>query len=122
AVEGGSTLANALSSHPEVFNPIYINMVRAGETGGILDQVLDRLATQQEKDAEIVGKVKSASIYPGVVFSFTMIVFIFLMTVIVPKLSSIFEQMGANLPIYTKIMLAISHALIHDGIIIGAVA
>jgi type IV pilus assembly protein PilC len=122
AVEGGSTLANALAAHPEVFGPIYINMVRAGETGGILDQVLDRLATQQEKDAEIVGKVKSASIYPGVVFSFTMIVFIFLMTVIVPKLSAIFQQMGANLPVYTKIMLAISHALVHDGIIIAIVA
>lgn len=124
AVEGGSTLANAMASHPEVFGPIYINMVRAGETGGILDQVLDRLATQQEKDAEIVGKVKSASIYPGVVFSFTMIVFIFLMTVIVPKLSTIFEQMGANLPVYTKIMLAISHTLVHQGVFmaVGAAA
>ncbi|MDB5179168.1 MAG: Type fimbrial assembly protein PilC [Patescibacteria group bacterium] len=113
-VEGGSTLANALASHPEVFNAIYVNMVKAGEVGGILDQVLDRLATQQEKDAEIISKVRSAMIYPGVITTATVGAFFFLMTVIVPKLSSIFEDAGATLPIYTKIMLAISHFLVHD--------
>lgn len=111
-VEGGATLANALATHPEVFNPIYVNMVKAGEAGGILDQVLDRLATQQEKDAEVVSKVRSAMIYPGVITTATVGAFIFLMTVIVPKLSSIFQDAGANLPIYTKIMLAISDFLV----------
>jgi type IV pilus assembly protein PilC len=99
-VEGGATLANALASHPDVFNQIYVNMVKAGETGGILDQVLDRLATQQEKDAEIVSKVKSAMIYPGVITTATVGAFFFLMTVIVPKLSSIFKDAGAKLPLY----------------------
>ena len=113
-VEGGATLANALAAHPEVFNAIYVNMVKAGEVGGILDQVLDRLATQQEKDAEIVSKVKSAMIYPSVITVATVSAFIFLMTVIVPKLSSIFEDAGADLPIYTKVMLAISSFLVHD--------
>ncbi|HEY6736488.1 MAG TPA: type II secretion system F family protein [Candidatus Saccharimonadia bacterium] len=113
-VEGGATLANALSAHPDVFNPIYVNMVKAGEVGGILDQVLDRLATQQEKDAEIVSKVKSAMIYPSVITVATVSAFVFLMTVIVPKLSSIFEDAGAQLPIYTKAMLAISHFLVAD--------
>ncbi|HVQ44048.1 MAG TPA: type II secretion system F family protein [Candidatus Saccharimonadia bacterium] len=113
-VEGGSTLASALAVHPEVFNPIYVNMVKAGETGGILDQVLDRLATQQEKDAEVVSKVRSAMIYPAVITTATVSAFFFLMTVIVPKLSSIFEDAGAQLPIYTKIMLAISHFLVND--------
>ncbi len=123
-VEGGGTLASALASHPEVFNAIYVNMVKAGETGGILDQVLDRLATQQEKDAEVVSKVRSAMIYPAVITTATVSAFFFLMTVIVPKLSSIFEDAGAALPWYTKAMLAISGFLVHDWFIVigGAVA
>ena len=125
-VEGGSTLANALSAHPDVFSNIYVNMVKAGETGGILDQVLDRLATQLEKDAEIVSKVKSAMIYPSVITVATFSAFFFLMTVIVPKLASIFADAGASLPIYTKIMLAISSFMVHQwylliGGIVGAV-
>ncbi len=121
-VEGGATLANALAAHPDVFDQIYVNMVKAGEVGGILDQVLDRLAIQQEKDAEIVGKVKSAMIYPAVITTATVSAFFFLMTVIVPKLSSIFEDAGANLPVYTKIMLAISGFLVKDWfIVIGGV-
>ena len=122
-VEGGATLSNAMASHPDVFSQIYVNMVKAGEAGGILDQVLDRLAIQQEKDAEIVSKVKSAMIYPAVITTATVSAFFFLMTVIVPKLSSIFEETGAKLPIYTRIMLWISHALVKDGIfiIIGGV-
>jgi len=114
AVEGGATLANALSMHPEVFSQIYINMVRAGETGGILDQVLERLAVQQEKDAEIVSKVKSAMIYPGVITAATVAAFFFLMTVIVPKLAAIFVDSGIALPIYTQIMLSISSFMVHD--------
>lgn len=107
-VEGGSTLAAALGEHPDVFSPIYVNMVKAGETGGILDQVLDRLATQQEKDAEIISKVKSAMIYPGVVTTATIGAFFFLMTVIVPKLGDIFANVGGTLPVYTEVMLKVS--------------
>jgi type IV pilus assembly protein PilC len=114
SVEGGSTLAAALATHPDVFNGIYVNMVKAGEAGGILDQVLERLAIQQEKDAEVVSKVRSAMIYPAVITTATVSAFFFLMTVIVPKLSSIFDNVGASLPIYTKIMLAISKFLVHD--------
>lgn len=113
-VEGGSTLGNALAAHPKVFNNIYVNMVRAGETGGILDDVLDRLATQQEKDAEIVSKVKSAMIYPGVITVATISAFFFLMTGIVPKLASIFKDTSAQIPIYTQIMLAISDFMVHQ--------
>lgn len=112
-VEGGSNLANALAAHPDVFNNIYVNMVRAGETGGILDSVLDRLATQQEKDAEIVSKVRGALIYPAVITVATIGAFFFLMTVIVPKLAAIFTDSGITLPIYTQIMLAISAFLVH---------
>lgn len=125
-VEGGSTLAAALAAHPDVFNAIYVNMVKAGESGGILDQVLDRLATQQEKDAEVVSKVRSAMIYPAVITTATVSAFVFLMTVIVPKLSSIFENAGAELPWYTKLMLTISGFLVHDwyimlGVMVAAV-
>ena len=112
-VEGGATLANALAAHPDVFNDIYVNMVRAGETGGILDQVLDRLSTQLEKDAEVVGKVKSAMIYPAVITVATFAAFFFLMTVIVPKLATVFVDGGIALPWYTVAMLDISKFLTH---------
>lgn len=119
-VEGGATLSAALAEHPDIFSDIYINMVKAGETGGLLDQVLERLAVQQEKDAEIVSKVRSAMIYPGVITTVTVGVFIFLMTVIVPNLAGIFEGLGSDLPWYTKLMLNISHVLTHYGIFIAA--
>lgn len=120
-VEGGSTLASAMALHPDVFSPIYVNMVKAGEAGGILDEVLERLAEQQEKDAEIVGKVRGAMIYPGVITTVTIGAFFFLMTVIVPKLGSIFEGLGAKLPIYTVVLLAISKFLVQYGVfVIGA--
>ncbi len=119
-VEGGATLSSALAEHPDVFPSIYINMVKAGEAGGMLDQVLERLATQQEKDAEIVGKVKSAMIYPSVITAVTIGAFVFLMTVIVPKLSAIFEGLGGQLPWYTKLLLLISHSLTSYGIFIAA--
>ena len=117
-VEGGSTLANALEAHPKIFNPIYVNMVRAGETGGILDQVLDRLATQQEKDAAIVSKLKGALTYPGLLFSVAIGVFFLMMTVIVPKLTSVFTQSGTKLPIYTTILIGISHFLVKFAVVI----
>ncbi|HSX14862.1 MAG TPA: type II secretion system F family protein [Candidatus Saccharimonadales bacterium] len=112
-VESGGTLADALAQHPDVFSYVYINMVRAGETGGILDEVLERLATQQEKDAEIVGKVRGAMIYPGVISTVAVFAFFFLMTVIVPKLSVIFKDLGGQLPIYTRILLGISNFMTH---------
>ncbi|HSH31781.1 MAG TPA: type II secretion system F family protein [Candidatus Saccharimonadales bacterium] len=118
-VEGGSALAAALEAHPEVFSSVYINMVKAGETGGILDDVLNRLAIQQEKDAEIVSKVRGAMIYPSVVTSATIAAFVFLMTSIVPKLGTIFEGLGAELPIYTRILLGTSKALTQYGIFIA---
>lgn len=119
-VEGGSTLSDALSQHADIFSEIYINMVRAGETGGMLDDVLDRLATQQEKDAELISRVRGAMIYPAVITSVTIGVFVFLMTVIVPSLANIFEGLGSELPWYTKLMLSISSALTNYGLYILA--
>ncbi len=119
-VEGGGTLSEAMSEFGDIFTPVYINAIKAGEAGGILDQILDRLATQQEKDAEIVSKVRGAMIYPSILLTVTIGAFFFLMTVIVPKLAVVFESLQTGLPIYTRILLGLSKALTHYGVwIIG---
>jgi type IV pilus assembly protein PilC len=121
-VEGGQSLAKAMASHPEVISHVYVSMVRAGETGGILDEVLDRLAEQEEKDAELKSRVKSAMLYPAVVTIATVTAFFFLMIVIVPKLSTIFDDLGTKMPIYTRIMLDMSNFMVNFWYIILAVA
>lgn len=110
-VESGMAFADALEKHPSVFSPIYVNMVRAGEAGGILDEILRKLAIQQEKDAHIRGKFKSAMTYPVILLSITFIVFIGLMVVVMPKLGKIIKDLGgpdAQLPTLTKVLLGIS--------------
>ena len=112
-VESGTSFAESLSKHGAVFSTIYVNMVRAGEAGGILDEILKKLALQQEKDARIRGKFKSAMTYPTVLITITFLVFIGLMTVVVPKIGKIIGDLsGGKLPPLTKAMLAISHFLI----------
>jgi type IV pilus assembly protein PilC len=124
-VEGGMAFADALEKHSEAFNPIYVNMIRAGEAGGILDEILKKLAIQQEKDAAIRAKFKSAMTYPTVLITITVLVFIALMTVVVPKVGTIIADLtGGDLPTITKVMLGISHVLInfwfvHIGVIVG---
>lgn len=123
-VEGGAALADALSEHPKTFSPIYVNMVRAGEEGGILDEVLNRLAIQQEKDAAIRGKIKSAMTYPAVIFSITAVATVILMTTIVPKIGAIITDLSGGtgtLPVYTRALLAISKFMLTPAFIISAV-
>ncbi len=113
-VESGSALAEALGMYPKTFSSIYVNMVKAGEEGGILDEVLNRLALQQEKDAAIRGKIKGAMTYPAVISFITFVAFFFLMTTIVPKIGDIIVSLGGtkdSLPIYTKVLLSISTVL-----------
>ena len=121
-LEGGLSLSNGLSKHPKVFSEVFINMIKAGEAGGSLDQTLDRLATQMEKDREIVSKVRGALMYPAVITVAMIGVVIFLMVKIVPQISSIFADMGSDLPINTKILIAISNAFsqFFVGFIVGA--
>ena len=110
-VESGMALADALEKHPAIFSPIYVNMVRAGEAAGILDEILKKLATQQEKDAHIRAKFKSAMTYPIILLSITFIVFIGLMVIVMPKLGKIITDLGgpdAKLPPLTQALLAIS--------------
>lgn len=112
-VESGMAFADALEKHHSTFNPIYINMIRAGEAGGILDEILKKLAIQQEKDAAIKAKFKSAMTYPMVLIFITVVVFIALMTVVVPKVGTIIADLSdGELPTITKVMLSISDFMI----------
>lgn len=123
-IEGGGSLAEALAKYPNAFSEVYVNMVRAGEAGGILDDILKRLATQVEKDASIRKKIKSASAYPIVIFSVTIVAFFGIMIVVIPKLGKIITDLGgpdAQLPIYTRAMLSMSGFMQKNAIFIGAV-
>lgn len=111
-VESGIAFADALEKHPKVFTPIYVNMVRAGEAGGILDEILRKLAVQQEKDAHIRAKFKGAMTYPVILLTITTLVFIGLMVIVMPKLGKIIKDLGgpdAQMPPLTQALLGISH-------------
>lgn len=110
-VEAGMSLGDALAKHPETFNDIYCNMVRAGESAGILDDILKRLATQQEKNATIRKKIRSAMAYPMVLVAITIIAFFGLMLFVIPQIGKIIKDLGgpdAELPLLTNVMLGIS--------------
>ncbi|MBX4188561.1 type II secretion system F family protein [Candidatus Saccharibacteria bacterium] len=118
-VESGSPLADGLAKYPSVFSDVYVNMVKAGESGGILDEILKRLATQVEKDATIHKKIKSAMAYPIVIMTVTVIAFFGIMLFILPKIGKIFKDLGgpnAQLPVYTRGMLAVSNFLVGHSI------
>ncbi|HMH30990.1 MAG TPA: type II secretion system F family protein, partial [Methylomirabilota bacterium] len=111
-VQSGKTLGEAFAKHSTVFSEVYINMVKAGEEGGILDEILKRLATQVEQDASIRKKIKSAMMYPTVILSVTVVAFFGIMLFIVPKLGGILHSLGgpnAKLPIYTQLLLDFSN-------------
>lgn len=111
-VEDGSPLANSLQKFPNTFSDVYVNMVRAGEAAGILDEILKRLAMQQEKNATIRKKVKSAMSYPMVLIGITILAFFGLMLFVIPQIGKIVTGLGgpdAKLPGLTLAMLAISH-------------
>lgn len=110
-VEGGSPLADALGMFPNTFNDIYVNMVRAGETAGILDDILKRLALQQEKSAAIRKKIRSAMAYPLVLVTITVLAFFGLMLFVIPQIGTILTDLGgpdAELPGITLFMLGLS--------------
>lgn len=112
-VEKGGTLADALRVNSEVFPPIMINMVAAGELSGNLEICLDRLTEHFEKDNALSAKIKSAMTYPIVVFIVMIIVVIVVMVMVIPNFSSMFAEMGTQLPLATRIMVAASNFIIH---------
>jgi type IV pilus assembly protein PilC len=107
-VEAGISLSDALAKHPETFNELYTAMVAAGETGGILEQTLRRVADQLEKDAELRRQVKSAMMYPALIGGFAMVVLIALVAFLVPVFAGVFEDFGGELPAITKLTVALS--------------
>lgn len=120
-IESGIPLADAFGRHPDVFSEVYINMVRAGEAGGILDEILKRLATQLEQDASMRKKIKSAMTYPMVILSITIVAFFGIMFFVIPKIGKILTDLGgenAELPVYTRALLSISHFMQHNILII----
>ncbi len=120
-VEGGTQLADAFAKFPNIFSEVYVNMMRAGEAGGILDKIMDRLAAQVEKDASIKKKIKSASMYPLVISCITVIAFFGMMTFVVPKLGKLLTDLGgpnAKLPVQTQILLNTSNFIKHNIIFI----
>jgi type IV pilus assembly protein PilC len=113
-VEGGQSFASALGKHPDAFNQVYVSLVAAGEASGTLDKGLERLADQQEKDADIVSKVRGAMMYPAIVLLVMLAVVGFMIVKVLPQVQNIYAGLkGVSLPLVTRILLAISHFVTH---------
>ena len=112
-VESGNTLADAFSKHPKAFTQLYVNMVAAGEAGGILDTILIRLATFLEKNDALVRKVKGAMVYPGVIITVAFVAIAVLLIFVIPTFQSMFASANLELPLPTRIVIGLSNFLIH---------
>lgn len=109
-VEAGSSFSASLAKYPRVFNDVYVSLVAAGEASGTLDSGLERLADQQEKDADIISKVRGAMIYPAIVLIVMFAVITFMIVKVLPQVQSIYEGLpGVSLPILTRILLGVAH-------------
>jgi type IV pilus assembly protein PilC len=117
-VERGALLSEALARHPNVFSRIYISMVEAGEAAGILDNVLDRLATQIEKEANLKRRVKGAMVYPTLVVTFAFLVLCGMLLFIVPIFEKLYKQLGGNLPMLTQYIINASDIMRSDWFIV----
>jgi len=113
SVEGGKSLADSFAKHPEVFNNVFIALLSAGEASGTLDKALERIAEQQEKDAEMLSKVRGAMVYPAIVLTAIVGVIIFMMTTVMPQIESLYKDLKAQLPFITQVMVAISDFTTH---------
>jgi len=111
-VESGNTLADAFSKHPKAFSDLYVNMVAAGEAGGILDTILLRLATFLEKNDALIRKVKGAMVYPGVIITVAMAAIAILLIFVIPTFQTMFAGAGLELPLPTRIVIGMSQFLI----------
>ncbi len=111
SIEGGSTFSEALAQHPKVFNKLFVNMVKAGELGGVLEVVLKRLAEFSEKAQKIKGKVKAAMFYPTAVMIVAVGIMVLLMTFVVPKFKDVFAGMNITMPKFTLLVLWISDVI-----------
>lgn len=107
SINGGASLSDALSKYPKVFNTVYIALVSAGETSGTLDQSLARLADQQEHDADQLGKVRGAMVYPAIVMVVIIAVVVFMLVSLIPQVTSMYNDLGKTLPTSTAILMGI---------------
>lgn len=112
SVEGGSSMADAFAQHPKVFNQVFIALVRAGETSGTLDKSLERLANQQEKDAEIMSKIKGALAYPVIVLVVIVGVIGFMLLTVIPQVKQLYEDMNKELPFLTQMLVSTADFMI----------
>src|SRR5499427_1307181 len=107
-VEGGATLAESFRKYPKVFNDLFTNMLQVGESGGVLDVVLQRLSGYIEKAAKLKSRVKGAMVYPVTIISVAVLVIVFMMIFVIPTFANMFKNMGAELPLPTKIVIWMS--------------
>jgi len=108
-VEGGLSLAGALEQHPKIFSPVYVSLVRAGESAGVLDNILNRMADNLESQREFQAKIKGAMIYPIVIVTGMILVATIMMIFVIPKLLSLYQEFDAQLPAATKALISISN-------------
>ncbi|MCA9308855.1 type II secretion system F family protein [Candidatus Saccharibacteria bacterium] len=108
SVEGGVSFSEALSKHPDIFNDVYVALVAAGETSGTLDQALERIADQQEKDADMISKVRGALVYPIIVTAVIVAVVVFLLTTVVPQIELLYKDFNKELPFLTSVLIGIA--------------
>jgi len=111
-VEGGASLADAMRKHPKAFDALFVNMVAAGEAGGILDTILKRLATYIEKNVKLKGQVKSAMMYPIAVISIAVVIVALILWKVIPTFAAMFAGLGAELPLPTQVVIWLSNALV----------
>lgn len=125
-IQGGSPISNALSKHPKIFSAFYVNMIKAGEESGKLSDVLGYLADYLERSYEVTSKTRNALIYPAFIVATFIAVMVLMFTMVIPKISTIISESGQEIPIYTKIIMAISNFMVAYwpfmlvGLIIGA--
>ena len=110
-VEAGTPFSESIAKYPKVFNRLYINLVRSGETSGTLDSVLERISDFQEKDLALRGKIRGAMTYPVIVLVFALVITYFLLTIVVPQFGGILQQLGGDLPLITRVLMAVSDFL-----------
>lgn len=115
-IQGGTSLGNALSKHPKAFSEFYVNMVRAGEESGKLNQTFLYLADYLDRSYELTSKTKNALIYPAFVIATFTVVMVLMLTIVIPRLSAILTETGEAIPVYTQVVIAISNFLVNYGV------
>lgn len=110
-IEGGLSIADSMAKYPNCFDELYVGMIRSGETGGVLDVILERLSTYLESTAKLKGKIKSAMVYPAIVSTVAVGITIFLLTVVIPTFKQVFTAFGGELPLPTQMLISFSEWL-----------